>query len=117
MAADGRLGLVMVHGFMSEPEAWQPLREQFAADPSLDFVRTLAFPYATGLRRIHPLRVFPTLNAVADSLKEYLRTEAGPFENVVMVTHRHWAASSSNAAWPGCSPTARAGSWPASGGW
>lgn len=87
LAADGRLGLVMVHGFMSEPEVWTPLQERVAADPSLEFVRTLAFPYETGLKRIHPLRVFPTLNAVADSLKEYLITEAGPFDNLMLVTH------------------------------
>jgi tetratricopeptide (TPR) repeat protein len=82
-----RLGVVFVHGIRSGPEVWGPLRELIAADPDLGFVETLAFQYATGLRRIHPLRVYPSIDTAADSLKEFLRTEAGEFERLMLVTH------------------------------
>ncbi|MFD7031159.1 alpha/beta fold hydrolase [Streptomyces sp. NPDC059917] len=82
-----RLGVVLVHGFRSGPRAWDPLRERFAADADLAFAVTLPFAYATGLKRVHPLRVFPGIETAADSLKEYLATEAGDFEELVLVTH------------------------------
>ncbi|MEU3603773.1 FG-GAP-like repeat-containing protein [Streptomyces sp. NPDC006798] len=84
---DSRLGLVMVHGFMSGPKAWEPLRRLIAADRGLGFVRPLMFEYATGLQTVHPLRVFPSIDTVADSLKEYLATEAGSFDQLLLVTH------------------------------
>ncbi|MFD5421832.1 hypothetical protein ACFWJT_27875 [Streptomyces sp. NPDC127069] len=34
----GRLGLVMVHGFLSKPSMWNPLRDLLADDPDLGFV-------------------------------------------------------------------------------
>lgn len=84
---DGRLGVVLIHGFRSKPETWKPLRERIAQDRSLDFVRVLPFGYSTGLKAWRPLRVLPEIDTVADSLKEYLRTEGEPFENLVLVTH------------------------------
>ncbi|WP_406436467.1 tetratricopeptide repeat protein [Streptomyces sp. NBC_01613] len=87
MAEDGPLGVVLVHGFKSGPQTWHLLEQRIAADDSLTFVRTLPFAYATGIRRIHPLRVFPSINAIADSLREYLRTEADGFEKLMLITH------------------------------
>ncbi|GAA4660669.1 FG-GAP-like repeat-containing protein [Streptomyces youssoufiensis] len=84
---DSRLGLVMVHGFMSGPKVWEPLRELIIADRSLGFVHPLTFEYATGLLPVSPLRVFPSIDTVADSLREYLATEAGAFDHLLLVTH------------------------------
>ncbi|MER5727210.1 tetratricopeptide repeat protein [Streptomyces sp. NPDC002138] len=85
--AERRLGVVLVHGFQSGPRVWDPLRALIAADEDLGFARTLPFAYATGLKRLHPLRVFPGIDTAADSLKEYLATEAGGFEELMLVTH------------------------------
>lgn len=84
---ESRMGLVMVHGIMSGPEVWEPLRKLIAADRDLEFVEPLAFEYATGLLSVNPLRVFPSIDTVADSLKEYLATEAGAFDQLLLVTH------------------------------
>ncbi|MER6443776.1 alpha/beta fold hydrolase [Streptomyces venezuelae] len=86
-ARAGRLGLVMVHGFRSKPSMWNPLRDLLADDPELGFVDPLAFGYRTGLFRLNPTRVFPSINVVADSLKEYLATEAQGYERLVLLTH------------------------------
>ncbi|WP_234545298.1 NACHT domain-containing protein, partial [Streptomyces shenzhenensis] len=72
---------------MSGPKTWRLLEKRIEEDQSLDFARVLPFQYATGIRRWHPLRGYPDLDTVADSLKEYLRTEAGSFERLVLVTH------------------------------
>ncbi|GAA2663761.1 FG-GAP-like repeat-containing protein [Streptomyces lunalinharesii] len=84
---DSRLGLVMIHGFMSGPKVWEPLRELITADRSLGFVEPLSFEYATGLLPVNPLRVLPSMETVADSLKEYLATEAGAFDQLLLITH------------------------------
>ncbi|WUH92112.1 tetratricopeptide repeat protein [Streptomyces sp. NBC_00433] len=84
---EGRLGVVLVHGIRSGPKVWDPLRKLIAADKELGFARTLAFSYATGLKRVHPLRVFPGIDTAADSLREYLATEAGGYEHLVLVSH------------------------------
>ncbi|MFE6777494.1 FG-GAP-like repeat-containing protein [Streptomyces sp. NPDC057702] len=84
---DSRLGLVMIHGFMSGPKAWEPLRRLIVAERSLGFVQPLAFEYATGLLPLSPLRVFPSIDTVADSLREYLATEAGAFDQLLLLTH------------------------------
>lgn len=79
--------MVLVHGFRSGPGAWDPLRALIAGDDGLGFVDTLPFGYATGLGRLHPLRVNPSIDTAADSLGEYLATEAGGFEELMLVTH------------------------------
>lgn len=84
---DGRLGVVLVHGFSSGPDTWGPLRERIAEDESLGFVRPLPFTYKTLLKSWKPLQVIPEINTVADSLKEYLRTEGQPFDELMIVTH------------------------------
>ncbi|MFJ5534921.1 esterase/lipase family protein [Streptomyces sp. NPDC093261] len=83
----GRLGLVMVHGILSKPAMWDPLRDLLADDTDLGFVDPLAFGYRTGLIRLNPTRVFPGINVVADSLKEYLATEAEGYERLVLLAH------------------------------
>ncbi|MFG3657087.1 esterase/lipase family protein [Streptomyces sp. NPDC047706] len=85
--SDGRLGVVMIHGIRSGPKVWRPLEQLIANDEELGFVETLQFQYATGVKRLHPLRVFPSIDTVADSLKEFLATEAGDFERLMLVTH------------------------------
>lgn len=83
----GRLGLVMVHGILSTPAIWNPLRDLLADDPDLGFVDPLAFGYHTGLFRLNPTRVFPSINVIADSLKEYLATEAEGYERLMLLAH------------------------------
>ncbi|MFI5751833.1 esterase/lipase family protein [Streptomyces sp. NPDC051644] len=85
--SDSRLGVVMVHGIRSGPDVWDPLCRLIAQDEKLAFAEPLQFRYATGVRRLHPLRVFPTIDTVADSFKEYLATEAGEFTRLMLVTH------------------------------
>ncbi|MFE0118800.1 esterase/lipase family protein [[Kitasatospora] papulosa] len=85
--SDDRLGVVMIHGLISGPKVWQPLQRLIAGDGALRFVEALPFEYATGVKRLHPLRVFPSIDTVADSLKEFLVTEAGDFERLMLVTH------------------------------
>ncbi|MEU3550041.1 esterase/lipase family protein [Streptomyces longwoodensis] len=83
----GRLGLVMVHGILSKPDMWNDLQELLAEDTDLGFVDPLPFGYRTGLFRLNPTRVFPGINVVADSLKEYLATEAEGYERLVLLAH------------------------------
>ena len=48
----------------------------------------MRFEYATGLFAARSrLRVIPSVTTAADSLKEYLTTEAGGFKRVVLVGH------------------------------
>ncbi|MFE8991085.1 esterase/lipase family protein [Streptomyces collinus] len=85
--SDDRLGVVLVHGIRSDAKVWKPLEKLIAEDTELGFVRTLPFEYATGVKRFHPLRIFPSIDTVADSLKEFLATEAGDFDRLMLVTH------------------------------
>ncbi|MEU9082771.1 hypothetical protein [Streptomyces sp. NPDC048357] len=82
-----RLGVVFVHGFNSSPDMWDPLRRLIAADPGLSFVDTLPFGYATQLWALDPRRTIPTFDTVADSLKEYVDTEARDFGRLMLVSH------------------------------
>lgn len=82
-----RLGLVLVHGFTSSPRMWDPLRRLIAADSGLGFVEPLPFGYATSLWTFDPRRSIPTFDTVADSLKEFLDTEAEPFDRLMVVSH------------------------------
>ncbi len=83
------LGVVFVHGILSEPAMWDSFAELIDGDEDLKRadVRVLRFGYATGAVQVHPLRVLPSLDTVADSLKEFLATEAGGFERLVLVGH------------------------------
>ncbi|QES47831.1 hypothetical protein DEJ50_08425 [Streptomyces venezuelae] len=66
---------------------WDPLRRLIAGDPGLGFVETLAFRYSTRLWEFDPRRAIPTFDTVADSLKEYLDTEADAFGRLMLVSH------------------------------
>ncbi|MGC4984655.1 alpha/beta fold hydrolase [Streptomyces sp. DT193] len=82
------LGVVFVHGFNSSPSMWDGFARLMAADGDLAELRVLPFEYTTMLlRRRRRLRVIPTLDAVADSLKEFLRTDAESCDDLVLVGH------------------------------
>ncbi|MGW3815316.1 esterase/lipase family protein [Streptomyces sp. NPDC005046] len=85
--SEGRLGVVLIHGILSDAKVWHSLEKLIAEDAELGFVSTLPFEYATGAKRFHPLRIFPSIDTAADSLKEYLITEAGGFDRLMLVTH------------------------------
>ncbi|MFE7077448.1 alpha/beta fold hydrolase [Streptomyces sp. NPDC057620] len=82
----GALALVMVHGFRSSGAMWTPLQNLLKEDPELN-ITSMAFEYATGLFEPNPTRVFPSINVVADSLMEYLRTEAKDYGRLVILAH------------------------------
>ena len=83
---------MFVHGFNSSPGMWDAFSGLMASDGELTGVVAEVRPrfgYATVLYRWRLTRVIPSLETVADSLKEYLRTEAAPerFEHLVLVGH------------------------------
>ncbi|MER5385519.1 alpha/beta fold hydrolase [Streptomyces sp. NPDC002688] len=77
----------MVHGFNSSSEMWDPLRRLIALDPALAFVDTLPFGYATRLWTMDARRRIPSFGTIADSLKEFLDTEACRFSRLVLISH------------------------------
>ncbi|WP_128643489.1 esterase/lipase family protein [Streptomyces sp. SS] len=77
----------MIHGLNSAPKVWKPLQRLLAEDEQLSFVQPLPFGYATGVGRLHPLRVIPSIDTIADSLKEFIATEAEQFDRLMLVTH------------------------------
>ncbi|GAA2036357.1 hypothetical protein GCM10009839_41550 [Catenulispora yoronensis] len=86
------LGVVFVHGVRSSAEMWDPFTSVMAEDYDLMAKAVEPVPrfeYATGLFRSSwkPLTVIPSISTVADSLKEYLITEAGEFDRLVLVGH------------------------------
>lgn len=83
----GRLGVVFVHGFNSSAQMWEPFESLIGQDEDLDFVGPLPFSYDTRLWQPHPLRGIPEFDTVADSLKEFLDTEAGEFDRLMLVCH------------------------------
>ena len=80
-------GVVFVHGINSSTKMWDPFAGLIEQDGDLRHLHVLRFGYATGLRQWHPLRVIPSLDTVADSLKEFLATEAAPFARLMLVGH------------------------------
>lgn len=113
---DERLGVVFVHGFTSSPKMWKPFTELMAGDPDLGFVRPLPFGYATKLVQLGPLKRIPSFDTVADSLKEYLDTEAEGYRRLALVGH-----SQGGLVIQRCLTRllgeGRAGTWNGSGGW
>ncbi|WP_055713882.1 alpha/beta fold hydrolase [Streptomyces torulosus] len=82
------LGVVFVHGFMSGPETWDTLGEFLAEDADLnEEVTPLRFKYATSLYKPNPMQSIPSFSTVAESLKEFLDTEAENFGRLVLVGH------------------------------
>ncbi|MGV9249384.1 alpha/beta fold hydrolase [Streptomyces sp. NPDC003710] len=82
-----RLGVVFVHGFRSSADMWSHFGRLMRDDSELDFVTPLFFSYATSLLQWHPFRRIPTFETVADSLKEFLSTEAEELDKLVLVSH------------------------------
>lgn len=86
------LGVVFVHGVRSSALAWDAFAGVMANDEEL--LRMVAEPvprfgYSTGAWRstFKPLTVIPSVSTAADSLKEYLITEASGFDRLVLVGH------------------------------
>ncbi|MBP5935433.1 NB-ARC domain-containing protein [Streptomyces acidiscabies] len=85
--ADGQVGLVFVHGFMSSPRIWSAAAELIRQDPELDFATPLLFRYSSPRFRIHPLRTVPTFEVIADKLAGFIEVDAAAFRKLVLVTH------------------------------
>ncbi|MFJ9975802.1 alpha/beta fold hydrolase [Streptomyces cyaneofuscatus] len=83
----GRLGVVFIHGFNSSAEMWDPLLSRMRPDEGLRDVTALPFSYDTRLWQPSPLRQIPSFDTVADSLKEFLVTEADRFDHLMLVCH------------------------------
>ncbi len=81
------LGVVFVHGFRSSPGMWDPFTRLMTSDADLSHVVILRFAYTTKIAQPHPLRALPSFDTVADSLKEFLDTEAEGLERLVLVSH------------------------------
>ncbi|WP_344445304.1 alpha/beta fold hydrolase, partial [Kitasatospora nipponensis] len=81
------LGVVFVHGFNSSPDMWDGFANRITKDRELAGAGVLRFGYPTGLRQRGGLRVLPSLDTVADGLKEYLRTRAEKCDQLVLVGH------------------------------
>ncbi|MFD0345989.1 esterase/lipase family protein [Kitasatospora aburaviensis] len=90
-----RLGVVFVHGIASSAETWDAVRESLAQTEDLaNLEPDPPFQYKTGLLGKKPwnlknslLQVLPSIDTVADSLAEYLDTEAEDFQRLVLVGH------------------------------
>lgn len=82
-----RLGVVFVHGFRSSAEMWNPLIASIEQDDGLKGVTALPFTYDTRLWQVVPVRRIPAFDTVADSLKEFLDTEAEVFDRLMLVCH------------------------------
>lgn len=82
-----QLGVVLIHGIKSAPSMWDPLRNLLTDDVDLGFVETLPFGYDTGLVRLDPREAIPSFDTVADSLKEFLDTEAAGYTRLMLVSH------------------------------
>lgn len=87
MTLNEPVAVVMIHGFLSKPKAWDSFAELIAADRHLEFAHVLRFAYSSPLFRPHPLRRIPTYKDVGLSLDGYLSDRAGDFKSVVLVSH------------------------------
>ncbi|WP_405509610.1 alpha/beta fold hydrolase [Streptomyces cyaneofuscatus] len=79
--------MVFIHGFNSSAEMWDPLLSWMRPDEGLRDVTALPFSYDTRLWQPSPLRQIPSFDTVADSLKEFLVTEAERFDHLMLVCH------------------------------
>lgn len=85
------VGVVFVHGVNSSSGMWDAFERLMVADADLAGIVVEPQPrfgYATGVwRPWWRLRVIPSITTAADSLKEFLVTEASGFEQLVLVGH------------------------------
>ncbi|MGW1513117.1 alpha/beta fold hydrolase [Streptomyces sp. NPDC002394] len=87
--------MVFVHGIASSAETWDAVRESLAQTEDLaNLEPDPPFQYKTGLLGKKPwnlknslLQALPSVDTVADSLAEYLDTEAEDFQRLVLVGH------------------------------
>ncbi|MFF0094557.1 alpha/beta fold hydrolase [Streptomyces canus] len=86
---------MFVHGIASSAETWDAARESLAQtedladlepDPPFQY-RTSLFGKNTWNIKKSLLQVLPSIDTVADSLAEYLDTEAADFQRLVLVGH------------------------------
>lgn len=87
MGKHAGFGVVFVHGFKSSPAMWDAFGRLMASDTDLEAVTPMRFQYATRLVQPGPLRRIPTFDTVADSLKEFMDTEAEGFSHLALVAH------------------------------
>ncbi|NUR03909.1 MAG: hypothetical protein HOY79_47590 [Streptomyces sp.] len=87
-----RIGVVLVHGFVSSSEVWNNFEQLITSNVDLGFVTLLPFSYASPKLQVNPLRRIPDINDIADSLQGYLSVEAGKCKRLVLpnriVRHR-----------------------------
>lgn len=87
MGKHAGFGVVFVHGFKSSPAMWDAFGRVMASDTDLETMTPMRFQYATRLVQPGPLRRIPTFDTVADSLKEFMDTEAEGFSHLALVAH------------------------------
>ncbi|MGW4984686.1 hypothetical protein [Streptomyces mirabilis] len=87
MGKHAGFGVVFVHGFKSSPAMWDAFGRLMASDTDLEAMTPMRFQYATRLVQPCPLRRIPTFDTVADSLKEFMDTEAQGFRRLALVAH------------------------------
>lgn len=87
MGKHAGFGVVFVHGFKSSPAMWDAFGRVMASDTDLETMTPMRFQYATRLVQPGPLRRIPTFDTVADSLKEFMDTEAEGFRRLALVAH------------------------------
>jgi pimeloyl-ACP methyl ester carboxylesterase len=66
---------------------WDAFGRLMASDTDLEAMTPMRFQYATRLVQPGPLRRIPTFDTVADSLKEFMDTEAEGFSHLALVAH------------------------------
>ncbi|KUL23732.1 esterase/lipase family protein [Streptomyces regalis] len=82
-----RVGVVLIHGFISSSAVWSDFERLIDGDADLGFVSALPFDYASPKLRLNPLRRIPDVDDIADSLQGYLSVEAAEYERLVLVSH------------------------------
>ncbi|MET9669668.1 SAV_2336 N-terminal domain-related protein [Streptomyces sp. NPDC006475] len=83
--AERRLDVVLVHGYLSRPTIWDPLRQRIAADNALGFVDTHTFQWKTG-KRLSPQNLSKDIDLAAGALNDYL-SALGDASRLMLVTH------------------------------
>jgi pimeloyl-ACP methyl ester carboxylesterase len=81
-----KVGVVLIHGFLSSPDTWRHLVGRIRSDPQLDFAEPLTFQYSTP-PMTYFFRRIPNFDDIAESLRLYLTVEAGEFPELVLIAH------------------------------
>ncbi|MFV2017328.1 alpha/beta fold hydrolase [Micromonospora sp. LOL_023] len=83
----GRLGVVLVHGFLSSADTWSPLLRIIETDADLVALDPYTFEYPSPPVSLSPLRRIPNINDIADSLRTYLTNDCSDHSGLILVTH------------------------------